>query len=38
MKKSTSRLVPLGRISTVTRAIFIPGRLEFGSDVLRWPM
>jgi hypothetical protein len=39
MKKSQkSRLVRLGRVSKETRAIWINGRPEFGSELLHYPM
>jgi hypothetical protein len=38
MKKSSkSRLVPLGSVSTVTRAIIFVGKPEFGSETYVWP-
>jgi hypothetical protein len=39
MKKSPkSRLVQLGRVSAVTRAIIFVGLPEFGSEVFVWPV
>jgi hypothetical protein len=38
MKKKNIKLVQLGRVSKLTRALLVAGKLETGSQIFHFPM